>query len=152
MNVPHQLRRPFVVLGVVLSLLLGVATIRAAASWTAASSPLAAKPPSVEALQTTLAEEQSRSAALRAQLEDLTAGSTELTAALDAARSRIAADADQARALQARLKAAKARLASLEASVRRATAATAGIGMTPTVAAAAAPSVQAGEHEEDDDG
>lgn len=129
MSVPLSLRRPLVVLGVLLSLLAGMLTIRAAAAWTAASSPLVVRPPSVESLQAALAGEESRSAALQAQLDELTAGSADLAAALEAARDRIASDTAQATELQASLKAATAKLATLEKSIRQAR----------TVAAPAAP-------------
>jgi DNA repair exonuclease SbcCD ATPase subunit len=151
MNVPVRLRRPAVLLGVVLALFAGAATIRAAAAWTAASSPLVSKPPSVESLQSALAAEQARSIALQAQLDELAAGSTDLAAALQAARDRIAEDASQAKALQANLKAAKAKLTTLERSIRQARAAS-----PPTVAAAPVAAVasiggEGGEHEGGDD-
>ncbi|MDO8485880.1 MAG: hypothetical protein Q7S35_13140 [Candidatus Limnocylindrales bacterium] len=149
MNAPVRLRRPLVVLGVLLSLLAGVATIRAAAVWTAAGSPLVAKPPSVESLQAALATEQSRSAALLAQLGELTAGSTELTAALDVARNRIATDAAQADELQASLKTAKGKLAVLDQSIRQAQA-VGGRAASASVGAPAAITAQA--HDEDHEG
>lgn len=120
MTVPIRLRQPLVILGVLVALLAGAATIRAAAAWTATSSPLAAKPPSVEGLRASLATEQARSAALEIQLDQLTAGSNDLAAALEAARDRIASDAGHATELQARLTAAKAKLAALERSIRQA--------------------------------
>jgi chromosome segregation ATPase len=125
MTVPLRVRRPLVLLGVVVSLLIGTASIRAAAAWTAASSPLTARPPSVESLQAALATEQDRSAVLRVQLDGLAAGSTDLTAALEAARDRIAVDAAQATQLQASLAAAQAKLAALERSIGQARTATA---------------------------
>lgn len=152
MSVAVRLRRPFVILGVVFSLLAGAATIRAAAAWTAASSPLAAKPPAVESLQAALANEQARSAALQVQLDQLAAGSADLTAAIDAARERITADATQAGELQASLQAAKAKLAVLEGSIRRARSAS---GNSARATAAAPPAVAPlGEmdHEVDDGG
>lgn len=139
MSVPVRLRRPAVMLGVILVLLAGAATIRAAAAWTAASSPLADKPPSVESLQSALAAEQARSLALQAQLDAITTGSTDLAAALQAARDRIAEDASQARSLQADLEAARTRLAALERSIRQARTATpAPVAATPVTAVAPA--------------
>jgi chromosome segregation ATPase len=120
MSVPIRLRRPIVILGVALSLLAGIATIQAAAAWTAASSPLADKPPSVEALEASLAFEQARSADLLTRLEELTAGSADLAAALETARDQIAADAAHATELQASLDAATSRLAALEQSIQQA--------------------------------
>lgn len=135
MTVPVRLRRPLVVFGVVLSLMLGAATIRAAAQWTAATSPLAAKPPSVESLQAAIVAEQERSAALRTQLDQLTSGSADLTAALEAARARIADDSTEAGRLRSDLATAKARLAALEASIRQARAAITRRAAAPTVPA-----------------
>lgn len=151
MNVPIRLRRPLVILGVVLSLLLGAASIRVAAAWTAASSPLAAKPPSVEALQADLATEQSRSTALQAQLDDLAAGSEELATALSAAREQIAVDATQARELQGSLLAAKDKLAILEKSIRDARASTSRPAAAPAAAAAPAREVEREDHQESED-
>jgi DNA repair exonuclease SbcCD ATPase subunit len=131
MSLSSRLRRPIVTFGVALSLLAGVATIQAAAAWTAASSPLVDKPPSVEALEASLALEQARSADLLTRLEELTAGSADLAAALDTAREQIAADAAHAKELQASLDAAKSRLAALEQSIQQA--------RTAVVAAEAAP-------------
>jgi len=136
MSTTARLRRPAVLLGVALALFAGAATIRAAAAWTAASSPLVSKPPSVETLQSALAAEQARSIALQAQLEELAAGSTELTTALQAARDRIAEDGRQAEALQSSLDAAKAKLKALERSIRQARAA-APVPAAPLAAAVA---------------
>lgn len=146
MSISVRLRRPLVILGVVLSLFAGVATIRAAAVWTAASSPLVAKPPSVESLQATLAAEGARTATLQAQLDELAADATDLTAALGAARDRIVADSGQARDLQAALNAARAKVAALERSIRQAPA-TAGRGVAATVAAPVAAMAQARDEE-----
>lgn len=150
MNASARLRRPAVLLGVVLALFAGAATIRAAAEWTAATAPLAAKPPSVDSLQSALAAEQARSIALQAQLDELTAGSSELTSALQAARDRIAEDARQAEALQSTLEAAKAKLKALERSIRQVRAAP----VATTTLAAVAPAQgddREAEHDEHDD-
>jgi chromosome segregation ATPase len=149
MTVPLVLRRPLVVLGVVLSLVLAVATVRAAAEWTAASAPLAVKPPSIEQLQADLAAEQARSADLQARLDGLTGDSTNLVAALQAASDRIATDATQAGDLQASLKAAKAKLTALERSISKAKAATSRAAAT-TAPAAPAPTPKP-THGGDDD-
>jgi DNA repair exonuclease SbcCD ATPase subunit len=119
MKIVARIRHPLVLVGVVLSLFLGVATIRAAALWTAASAPLAARPPSVGSLQAALATERVRSATLQAQLDELTSRSDELTAALETARDSIAADAGQADKLRTSLDRARAKLALLEQSIRR---------------------------------
>jgi ABC-type transport system involved in cytochrome bd biosynthesis fused ATPase/permease subunit len=153
MSMPIRLRRPAVLLGVVLALLVGAATIRGAAAWTAANSPLIAKPPSVDGLLSALDAEQARSNALQAQLDELIAGSTELTTALAAARDRIAQDASQAEALQSSLADAKAKLEALERSIRQAGAAAAPAVALAPVAAAAPSGADSGEgeHEEHDD-
>lgn len=151
MSVPIRLRRPLVVLGVLFTLLAGAGTIRAAAAWTAASSPLVSKPPSVESLQAALAVEQARSGALQIRLDELTNGSSDLAAALAAARDRVVADATQAEALQASLAAAKAKLAALEKSIRQARAVAATrAARAPAPAAAPARSHEGDEGEEDD--
>jgi hypothetical protein len=108
MSVNRRLRRPLVVLGVLLSLFLGAASIRAAAAWTAASAPLADRPPSVESLQAELATEQARSRALQTHLDQLNSDSVDLMAALATASDRIAVDASHAKELQDSLAAAKA--------------------------------------------
>jgi chromosome segregation ATPase len=117
--------------GVALSLFAGMATIQAAAAWTAASSPLADKPPSVEALEASLAFEQARSADLLTRLEGLTVGSADLASALDTARDQIAADSAHAKELQASLDAARSRLAALEQSIQQARTAVAAAEAAP---------------------
>jgi chromosome segregation ATPase len=120
MRVKLLFRRTLVVGGVLLSLFLGVATIQAAALWTAAASPLANKPPSIDALRESLVTAQERSVVLQTQLDDLNSGSADLVVALQTARDQIAADAAQAKELRASLKAAKTKLAALEKSIKRA--------------------------------
>lgn len=145
MSLPVRLRRPAVALGVTLALLAGAATIQAAAAWTATSAQLADRPPSVEELRASLQAEQQRSLALQAQLDQLSAGSTELTAALQAARDRIAQDADDAKALQASLATARKKLAALERSIGQARATTVRVTTVQAPTAATAPSAS-GEH------
>jgi septal ring factor EnvC (AmiA/AmiB activator) len=144
MSVNRRLRRPLVILGVLLSLFLGAASIRAAAVWTAASAPLADRPPSVESLRSELATEQGRSRALQAHLDQLNSDSSDLLAALAAAGDRIAVDAIQAKELQDSLAAAKAKLAALEKSIGNARAAAGRSG------AVAAPTRSTGSHEVED--
>jgi chromosome segregation ATPase len=144
MSVNRRLRRPLVVLGVLLSLFLGAASIRAAAAWTAASAPLADRPPSVESLQAELATEQARSRALQTHLDQLNSDSVDLMAALATASDRIAVDASHAKELQDSLAAAKAKLAALEKSIAKARA-----GAAHSGAGAATPARDTGSHEED---
>lgn len=152
MRIPLVFRRSLVVGGVLLSLFLGVATIQAAAAWTAATSPLADKPPSIDSLRASLLAAQERSTALQSQLDDIGAGSIELSAALEAARERIASDATQAKELRASLKAAKTKLAALERSIQRARSAAARVTVTVTRSASTTTSVaHESEHETEDD-
>lgn len=152
MSVPTRLRHPIVILGVALSLLAGMATIQAAAAWTAASSPLVDKPPSVEALEASLANEQARSADLLTRLEALTTGSADLAAALETARDQIAADAAHAAELQASLDAAKSRLAALEQSIQQARTAVAATERAPeTPLSAGIPPEGDEDHDEDEE-
>jgi DNA repair exonuclease SbcCD ATPase subunit len=152
MKIPLLFRRSIVILGVLLSLFVGVATIQAAAAWTAAASPLADKPPSIESLKGSLETAQERSTALQSQLDELNIGSTELVAALEAARERIAADATQAKELRSSLKAAKTKLAALERSIQRARSAAARVTVTVTRSTSAStPVAHEVEHETEDD-
>ncbi len=148
-----QPRRILTVAGVVLALLLGVATVRAAAAWASSSASLQGSPPPVGALQDALAQEQARSAALQDQLDQLTSGSTDLQSALEAAQTRITTDADQAAQLRAALADAKTRLASLERSIRSASAARATTVhvVTTTTSVAAPPPSSEHESEPGDD-
>ena len=133
--------RSLVMVGVVASLLIGAASIRAAAAWTAASAPLAVSPASAESLAARLTDEEARSAALQAQLDELRANTADLSGALDTARTRISSDAKTATSLRTRLATAKTRLASLEKSLAaaRAAAARAAVAATRGGAATATP-------------
>jgi septal ring factor EnvC (AmiA/AmiB activator) len=126
-------RRLATIVGVIAALVLGFGSIRAAAAWTAAAAPLRVTPDSVTTLQSQLADEQSRSAALRQQLDALASQSTDLATALDAARSRIGADASHAKDLAAQLRTAKQRLAKLQATIAAANQASQARAATVTV-------------------
>jgi hypothetical protein len=140
-------RRTLTALGVALSLVLGVVTIRAAGAWTAASAPLAVTPATAGEVRAALEQERARSASLRDQLDRLTSSTTELEAALEAAETRITQDAVDADALRVSLVAARERLAQLEASLRAARAA------PPAAPAPAAAPSRGDEHDEHaDDG
>ena len=136
-------RRAAVIVGVAASLLLGVVSIRAAASWTATSAPPSA-PITVASLTDQLSGEQARTTALQAQLDELVARSAELATALEAARGRIAADASAARDLRARLAEARTKLAVLSRTLARPATA------PQAVLAAPAAALSHAEHEEDD--
>ena len=149
MTISMPLRRGLVALGVVGALAGGVATVRAAAEWTAQSAPLAVAPESAADLTTRLEAESARSAALEAELETLRARSADLADALDAATAQIGTDTATAQELRDRLAAAKRRLAALERLIAR-TRATA----TTTHRSQATAPPSSGEHEdhEEDDG
>jgi peptidoglycan hydrolase CwlO-like protein len=111
------LRRLLTTVGVIAALVIGFGSIRAASMWTAASAPLTVAPSSVSTLQSQLADEQNRSAALQQQLDALESQSTDLASALQAAHARIDVDASHAKNLATQLKTAKQRLAKLEATI-----------------------------------
>ena len=145
MTTTARLRRSAVLLGVVFALFVGAVTIRAAADWTASSATLNDTPPSIERLRSALEAEQARAASIRAQFDQLAAGSADLRAALQAARDRIAEDARQAEALQASLADAQARLKSLSRSIREAQTNAPRVNGTGPVAALAPPAGEPAE-------
>lgn len=114
-------RRAATSTGVLLVLFLGIASIRAAAAWTAAAADLE-QPITTSSLEDQLAVERARSVALATQLHDLVTRSAELEDALAAAEGRITEDADVAAALATQLATARDRLATLEESIRAANA------------------------------
>jgi hypothetical protein len=113
-------RRAAVIAAATLSLAIGGLAVRAAADWTAATAPLDLPPVSAKDLTQQLADEQARSASLEAQLAGLMGQSTDLNAALQAARDRATLDAKTAASLQAQLAATKKKLAALERAARQA--------------------------------
>lgn len=114
------LRRLATIIGVVAVMALGYGSIKAASAWTAASAPLTVAPVSVSVLKSSLADEQARSQALAAQLQDLDAGSRDLETALAQAKDRVATDSGQAGKLEDQLDAASKKLAKLEAAIAKA--------------------------------
>lgn len=120
MNLALVIRRNLVVAGVVASLVLGGATVRAAALWTAASAPLEQPPAALSSIKHALEEERSRSAALERQLTDLTKASEDLSAALSAAQAQVNTDSSTAEVLRASLATAQAKLVQLEATLKAA--------------------------------
>lgn len=151
MTRPPLARRLVVVLGVVACLVAGIATVEAAAAWTAQSAPLQVAPESVESLTSRLAAEEARSATLQAQLDAFRAHATDLGDALQTATDRIAADTATAQELRDRLDAAKTRLAALERVIAKAKAQTAArVTAAPARATTPAPAGEP-EHEGPDD-
>jgi chromosome segregation ATPase len=140
-------RRAATSAGIVFVLLLGIASIRAAAAWTAAATDLE-QPISTASLEDQLAAERARSAALATQLHDLVARSGELEKALAAAEGRIADDADVAAGLSTQLAAARDRLAALEKTIKAANARLAAPARSGGSTAAPARTSSGGEHED----
>jgi hypothetical protein len=141
------LRRFVTVIGVVLSLVLGVGAIRVAAAWTASAAPLAVAPVSAAELQVRLTDERARSGSLAGQLEALDARSRDLATALEQAQTRISQDAAHADDLDRQLVTAKLRLAKLEAALSRAKQALRVTGSAGPPAAARTSGGGRGEHE-----
>jgi hypothetical protein len=115
-----RIRRAVVILGVVASLVLGVASIQLAADLAAAAAPPPAPPISMTTLKDQLAAEQDRATALQAQLEDLVGATGQLTAALDSTETAVSDDGLTAAQLRARLKAAQAKLTSVDRLLKKA--------------------------------
>jgi cytoskeletal protein RodZ len=130
-------RRGLVALVAVLSLLGAVAVVRGATAWTTTNATLSAKPDDAQTLASRLRDEQARSDALRAQLDQVNAQADQLVDALKVAQDKANADADTAAALAAQLKAAQGKLAALQAQAAPAT-------VTRVVTQTAAPSATAG--------
>jgi hypothetical protein len=129
-----RVRRIFVILGVIVSLVVGVLSIQIAAALTAAAAPPPAPPVSIGTLKTELAAEQARSAALQQQLQELLSVSDTLSQALNTTSDQVSTDglsADQLRqrlqqaqtklsTVTALLNAAQAKLASMQAAINSA--------------------------------
>ena len=109
----RRLRRLLVIVGVTISLIAGLASIRIAADLALAAAPPPAPPVSMQALLAALQAEQARAAVLQDQLDQLLGATDDLSAAIDSTDVRLTADGESAKDLRARLKAAQARLALL---------------------------------------
>lgn len=120
MTAQPLVRRPLVILGVLLTLFAAAATVRAASIWASTSATLTTPPATISSIEMALAREQSRSAVLQDQLDALHSSSRDLEAALWAANNQVTADQATAADLEASLAAAKAKLAKLEAALRAA--------------------------------
>jgi hypothetical protein len=109
----RRLRRLLVIVGVTISLIAGLVSIRIAADLAIAAAPPPAPPVSMQALLAALQAEQARAAVLQDQLDQLLGATDDLSAAIDSTDVRLTADGESAKDLRARLKAAQARLALL---------------------------------------
>jgi len=121
---PH-VRRPLVVLGVILTLVAAAGTVRAASIWVATTASLASPPTSMTSIEDALTQEQARSADLQQQLDALRSSSGDLSAALVAANQQVTTDQATADSLRSSLKAVQDKLAKAEAALRAAQAAAA---------------------------
>jgi septal ring factor EnvC (AmiA/AmiB activator) len=146
-----RLRRSLTVAGALAALVLGFAAIQAAAAWTASAAPLSVTPTSATSIESKLADEQTRSADLQAQLGDLSGNAEQLATALAAAQARIDADAKHAAELEKDLQTAKKKLAALQQSIRAAAAVVAAPAVATSAAAAPRPA-RGGGGEVDDGG
>lgn len=108
------IRRALVVAGVVMSLVIGVASIRVAAALAQAAAPPPAPPVSIESLKDALAAEQGRGEALQQQLDELTQLTSALSDALSGAKDQVKTEGLTAQELAKRLQAAQAKLAQLK--------------------------------------
>ena len=131
MTAHRRVRRTLVVSGVLASLLLGVASIRVAADMTAAAAPPPAPPVSLDSLKTALAAEQTRGAALQAELDDLLTVTDQLTAALSSTEGEVKVDGLTAKELKARLKAAEAKLRTVNQLLKEAQRRLTALGVAP---------------------
>lgn len=112
-----HLRRTLIALGVLASLLVGAASIRAATQLTSTTAPL--KPPiAASSVESELSAAQARSASLQQQLSSLAQQSAQLTDALHQAQTRAHQDATTAASLRTRLKEAQTRLTELSRSIQ----------------------------------
>ena len=131
MSLSRRIRRTLVVSGVMASLLVGLFSIRVAAEMTAAAQPPPAPPVSMDSLKTALAAEQTRGAALQAELDDLLTVTDQLTAALSSTEGEVKVDGLTAKELKARLKAAEAKLKTVNQLLKEAQRRLTALGVAP---------------------
>ena len=144
----HRIRRTLTLTGAVAAVILGFAAIHAAAQWTAQAAPLTVNPVSARSIETQLADEQARSAALLAQLDDLRGNADDLATALATARDQITTDSGHAAQLERDLAAATKKLHDLQASIK----ANAGKVLLTTTVATTSQSSAGGHHEQHESG
>lgn len=132
------IRRGVVILGVVASLIFGVASIQVAADLAAAAAPPPAPPVSMDTLKGQLADEQARAASLQGQLEDLLGATGQLTAAIGSTETQVSDDDLTAAQLRDRLKAAQTKLNSVNSLLKKAQARLAALGQVRAPAPAPA--------------
>ena len=149
MTVARSVRRITISLVLIGALLGAGLVVRVASSWAAVNAPLSVAPVSIESLESLLAQERSRSAALESQLQDLQSSSTSLEVALEAAQTRLGADQAAAGDLRNDLAKAKAKLVTAEAALREAAAARA--AMATSVSSGGSRAERGEDRERDDE-
>ncbi|MEO8469052.1 MAG: hypothetical protein ABI573_05240 [Chloroflexota bacterium] len=110
-----RLRRLTVIMGVIVSLVIGLGSVQIAGSLAAAAAPPTAPPVSIWTLKADLEAEQARSASLQEQLNALLTVSESLSAALNTTSDQVNLDGLTADQLRARLVAAQGKLATVTA-------------------------------------
>ena len=150
MTLRLALRRIAVTAGVAACLVLGAATIRAAAVWTAANAPLD-KPIPVQELTNDLATEQVRSVSLAARLDGVGAQTAAINEALGAAAAQVATDQETADDLKARLAAAQKKLKAVNRQIAQATARLRAAATAPAPVVRPRPAPTPAHEVEDDD-
>ena len=115
-----HIRRAFVIAGVAVSLVVGLASIQVAAALTAAAAPPPAPPVSLDSLQAALTQEQARGAELQAQLAELNQLTSTLSVALADTKDQVSTEGLSAKELSARLQAAQSKLSDLKALLAKA--------------------------------
>lgn len=149
MKLSQVTRRSLVTAGVTIGLLGGGVAIRTAADAATAVSSTAVSPLSIDDLAARIGVEQTRSAALRAQIERLSQGSDQLATAIAMANRMAGDDELSADTLRAELLDAKAHLAAIEPPAAAAGPSTAARRTSATTRTTASPA-PTGEDEEDD--
>jgi septal ring factor EnvC (AmiA/AmiB activator) len=148
------IRRSIVAIGLLVTVLAAVATMRGAAMWAATSASLDAPPVAVADLQRALADEQARSAALTDELDQLQAAAAGMHDALSAAEGQMTTDQATADELRTSLEAAQLRLANVEKALAAAKARLAAASKSGTTSAGGSSGggyEDEHEHEHDDD-
>jgi septal ring factor EnvC (AmiA/AmiB activator) len=117
----NRLVRRAVVLVATLAVIgVGLATVKVAAEWRAASVPLDVAPVGMDTISSQFAAETDRAGALSEQIDTVATQIASLQGAILEAGAHVSGDAQSAEALKADLAAAKAKLTTLNAQLRAA--------------------------------
>ena len=118
-----QVRRSLIIAAAGSSVVMGGVAVQTAAAWVQSTIPANGPTLTAADLQDQLTAEETRSAALQAQVDALLAQAGQFHDALGQASNQIAGDVQQAAALRAELAAEQKRLAALKAAAAKAAAA-----------------------------